>query len=247
LLIIYYEFIIFEKYFKHGNFIHMARNQNGIFGGFSGKIGNVVGCFRYGKYYLRSLPDKVHQPNTVKQLAQRMRFKLIQETLKPLNQFFRLGFGAYAVGRSAYSAAMSYNLEHALMGTYPDISIDYPMIRVSRGSLPGVANASMQLENDNSITFEWESIVGGSGAKNNDIAVILLFDPLKKHVQWFSNAGKRVDRHAKILLSETSGNTKLHGYLCFINERFLTGKILPENISDSFFCGILEKSEQKLL
>jgi hypothetical protein len=137
---------------------------------------------------------------------------------------------------------MSYNLEHALMGTYPDISIDYSIIRVSRGSLPGVANASIQLEDDNNITFEWESMAGGSGAKDNDLAVVLLFDPSKNYVEWFSNAGKRVDRHAKILPSETSGNLKLYGYLCFINERFLTGKILPENISDSFFCGILEKS-----
>lgn len=240
MLHIYYEFIIFVQYFKHEDYFNMARTQNGILGGFSGKIGNVVGCYRYGKYYLRSLPDKVHQPNTEKQLAQRMRFKLVQEFLKPLNQFIRLGFGAYAIGRSAYSAAMSYNLEHAFDGTYPDISINYSMIRVSRGSLPGVANASIQLEDDNNITLEWESMAGGIGAKDNDIAIFLLFDPSKKHVEWFSNVGKRVDRQANISLSKTSGNVNLYGYLCFFNEHFLTGKILPENISDSFFCRMLE-------
>jgi hypothetical protein len=188
------------------------------------------------------LPDKVHQPNTEKQLAQRMRFKLIQEFLKPLNHFIRLGFGAFATGRSAYSAAMSYNLEHALTGTYPDICIDYAMIRVSRGSLPGAANALMQQKDDKSISFEWECMAGGSGAKDSDMAVVLLFDPSKNYVEWFSNAGKRGNRQANILLSKTSGSLKLYGYLCFINEHVLTGKFLPENISDSFFCGILEKS-----
>jgi hypothetical protein len=83
----------------------MARGQSGVLGGFSGQIGNVVSCFRYGKYYLRTLPVKVNHPNTEKWLTQRMRFTLTQQFLKLICKFIHLGFGAYAEGKSTYNAA----------------------------------------------------------------------------------------------------------------------------------------------
>lgn len=218
----------------------MARAQTGVLGGFSGRIGNVVSCLRHGKYYLRTLPEKVHHPNTEKQMAQRMRFTLVQQFLKPLNKFIRIGFGAFAEGRSAYNAAMSYNLEHALTGSYPSLSIDFAAARVSRGILPGVASATMQQSSSNSITVVWENQASVPGAKDNDIAAVLLFDLSGKYVASYMNAGKRSAGQANVILPETLGNKKLYGYLCFINEAVLAGKLKPENISNSCFCGVVE-------
>jgi hypothetical protein len=218
----------------------MARIEAGILGGFSGRIGNVVSCLRHGKYYLRTLPAKVNHPNTEKQLAQRMRFSLIQQFLKPINKFIHMGFGAYTDGRSAYNAAMSYNLEHALTGTYPSLSIDFAKARVSRGNLPGTPKATMQQTRTNEITITWENVAGAKGAKDSDLAVVLFIDPITKYVASFTNAGRRIDGQAQILLPENTGNKKLYGYLCFINEVVLAGKLKPENISDSCFSGLVE-------
>jgi hypothetical protein len=218
----------------------MARFEKGVLGGFSGKIGNVVSCLRHGKYYLRTLPVKVNHPNTEKQLAQRMRFSLIQQFLKPINKFIHFGFGAYAEGRSAYNAAMSYNLEHALQGSYPFLSIDFTKARVSHGNLPGALNSAMQQTGTNTITITWENVAGAKGAKDLDIAVVLLFDPTTKYVASFMSAGKRAVGQAHIILPGASTNKKLYGYLCFINEAVLAGKLKPENISDSCWCGVVE-------
>ncbi len=218
----------------------MARIETGILGGFSGRIGNVVSCLRHGKYYLRTLPAKVNHPNTEKQLTQRMRFSLIQQFLKPINKFIHLGFGAYAEGRSAYNAAMSYNLEHAVQGSYPFLNIDFTKALVSKGNLSGTLNAAMQQFGTNAITITWENFAGAKGAKDSDIAVVLLFDPITKYVASFMSAGKRAEGKAHIILQEASGNKKLYGYLCFINEAVLAGKLKPENISDSCFCGVVE-------
>ena len=224
----------------------MARIETGILGGFSGRIGNVVSCYRHGKYYLRTLPEKVNHPNTEKQLAQRMRFTIIQQYLKPISKFIHLGFGAYADGRSAYNAAMSYNLEHALTGSYPFLSIDFAKARVSQGNLPGALNATMQQSGTNGITVTWENVGGAKGAKDTDLAVVLLFDPTTKYVASFTSAGKRAYGQAHIILPDTPCNKKLYGYLCFINEAVLAGKLNPENISDSCFCGVVEIGGENL-
>ncbi len=218
----------------------MARIETGILIGVSGRIGNVVSCYRHGKYYLRTLPEKVNHPNTDKQMAQRMRFTMIQQFLQPIRKFVKLGFGAYADGRTALNAAMSYNLEHALTGSYPNIVIDPSVARVSQGNLPGVAQASMVQNGTHSISFFWENLAMEKGAKDTDIAVVLLFDPRTNYAVWSTNAGKRADGQANILLTETPHNIKLNGYMCFINEAVLAGKLTAANISDSCFCGLVE-------
>jgi len=106
--------------------------------------------------------------------------------------------------------------------------------------LPGTPNATMQQTGTNEITVTWENVAGAKGALDSDLAVVLLFDPITKYVASFTNAGKRADGQAHLTLPENTGNKKLYGYLCFINEVVLAGKLNPENISDSCFCGMVE-------
>ena len=48
----------------------MARLKDGLIGGVSGKIGNVIISSRYGKEYVKSAPDKVKNPKTKEQVKQ---------------------------------------------------------------------------------------------------------------------------------------------------------------------------------
>jgi hypothetical protein len=98
----------------------------------------------------------------------------------------------------------------------------------------------MQQSGANSITVVWENAAIVPGAKDTDIAVVLLFDSSTHYVAWFTQTNKRSDGQTKIDIPETLGNKKLYGYLCFINEAVLAGKLKPENISDSCFCGVVE-------
>ena len=120
------------------------------------------------------------------------------------------------------------------------MNIGFSAARPSKGNLPGTPNATMQQTGTNEITITWENVAGVKGAKDTDLAVVLLFDPTTKYVGSFTNAGRRIDGQAQILLPENTGNKKLYGYLCFINEAVLAGKLKPENISDSCFCGVVE-------
>jgi hypothetical protein len=120
------------------------------------------------------------------------------------------------------------------------LNIDYSTARPGKGNLPVTPNATMQQTGIHEITMTWENVAGAKGALDSDLAVVLLFDPITKYVVTFTNAGRRIDGHAHILLPKNTGNVKVYGYLCFINEAVLAGKLKPENISDSCFCGVVE-------
>lgn len=215
----------------------MARINNGLLNGFSGKIGNVVSCYRYGKYYLRMRPEKVHHPNSEKQLAQRMRFTLIQQFMHPISPFLRFGFGAYAVGRSAYNAAMSYNLEHALKGIYPEIMVDYQAARISKGKLPGIASGNVCQGESGKLIFTWERQVSSVKSREPDKAVVVILCPETKEAIWFMDTIQISAFQIEIVIPNGMLNKEILCYLCFIKSGLLLDHPSENNISDSFYCG----------
>jgi hypothetical protein len=218
----------------------MARLISGTLLKVSGRIGDVVICKRYGKTYLRSLPEKVNHPNTEKQLAQRMRFAMIQQFLRPILPFIKLGFGGLAVGRSAYNAAVSYNLQFALKGDYPDIALDYANSRVSRGNLHGTKSASLLRDGENGVCVKWEGKSKSRKANGDDVVAVLLFFPITGYSYWSLDAGKRSDGMVTIKFPEEQKGNTVVGYVCFITQEFIGAKMKVEHISDSCWCGEVE-------
>ena len=121
----------------------MGKLKKGILGGFSGKVGNVVGASWKGIDYIRSLPASVKNPRTQGQVAQRTKFSTTMEFLRPLNQLINEGFRSASTGKlTAMNAAMSYNVKNAVKGELPDFEMDFERVLFSRGSLVGAATAS---------------------------------------------------------------------------------------------------------
>jgi hypothetical protein len=104
----------------------MGKISQGILGGVSGKVGNVVGGSWKGIDYLRILPASVANPRTPAQMDQRSKFITVINFLQPIKDFIRVGFKNYAVKMTQFNSAMSYNVKNAIAGTYPDYTIDYP-------------------------------------------------------------------------------------------------------------------------
>ena len=113
----------------------MGKYNQGILGAFSGKVGNVVGSSINGVDYMRSLPRKSTKTPTLPQLMQRAKFALMADFLRPLGAVVKVGFQSRKKGLTPYNAASSYNLEHAITGTYPNFVVDYPEVIFSKGNL----------------------------------------------------------------------------------------------------------------
>lgn len=120
----------------------MGKINQGILGGVSGQVGNVIGGTWKGIDYLRIKPSSVANPKTPDQVDQRTKFVTVLRFLQPITEFLRTGFKKYASGMTQFNSAMSYNLNNAVTGTYPNYSIDYPNALVSRGNLAGGENGA---------------------------------------------------------------------------------------------------------
>ena len=89
--------------------------NHGILGGFSGKVGPIVGFRWKSNYYIRSRAAKVSNPRTPKQQAQRGKFSTVFSFLKTIKPFIRLGYKEFSQEKSAFNSAMSYMLKKAVM------------------------------------------------------------------------------------------------------------------------------------
>lgn len=142
----------------------MARYNN-INEGSSGRVGNVVTYQMYGKSYMRSLPAQYRDRKSAKQLAQRQKMQLVNGFLGPYKDVLRITFQNQAVGRSAYMAAISYNMLHAIGGEYPEQQMDYTKALVSIGSVPLPSEASVA-RTEKGLLFKWTNDVQAGSSDN---------------------------------------------------------------------------------
>ncbi|TCD02947.1 DUF6266 family protein [Pedobacter psychroterrae] len=157
----------------------MGRYKQGILGAFSGKVGNVVGSSINGIDYMKGLPRKSTKTPTLPQLMQRSRFGLMADFLRTLGGVVKVGFQSRKKGLTPYNAASSYNLEHAITGTYPNFVVDYPEVVYSRGNLLGLSDQEVAAAVAGELDFSWsnDAPVGGSGG--TDKATIVVYNPAK--------------------------------------------------------------------
>ena len=218
----------------------MARVIGGNLLKASGRIGDVVFYQRSGKQFVRAIPERVNQPNTEKQLAQKMKFKLSSEFIHRIYSFIKIGFGRQLPGASPLGMAMSYNLKHGFKGEYPDIEIDYEKFRVSIGKLPGALTATIEKSGKDTICLQWDGIKSMSKARGDDVVAVLLFFPLTGYCSWSWDARRRSDGMVTIKFPEEQKGNTVVGYVCFITQEFIGAKMKVEHISDSCWCGEVE-------
>ena len=196
----------------------MAIINQGILGGVSGKIGNVIGGTWKGIDYLRIKPSSVANPKTEGQLDQRSKFAKVLHFLQPMTDFLRVGFKLYAIKMTEFNAAMSYNLFNAVLGAYPNYTIDYPNALVSRGNLKGVANGTATSTTPAEIDITWDDNSSSGNALATDKSLILILNPDKKESIYTTSGPLRpVGTETLNLPPEYSGDV-VEVYLGFVSE-----------------------------
>jgi len=152
----------------------MASIKNGILGGFTGKVGNVVGYSTYGVDRMRSISDRT-APATAAELRNRKQFKLVQDTLNCIKELIKIGFKNYWTKTGGTRGAISYNKTKAVQLIGDDCAIDPERFRFSGGVLPGLGNAAFELERDDLLRFNWNpELVYGASPK--DQVMLLAID-----------------------------------------------------------------------
>jgi hypothetical protein len=140
--------------------------KSGILGGFSGKVGSVVGTSWKGISVMKALPESVANPRTAGQVAQRTKFsgvtrfgsELLTEIIKPLNDRF-------AQKMSGYNAFVKRNIA----AFDADGVMNPTLIEMSKGSLEngGTINLTFDVV-DGEFTLDWENLSGTGSAVGAD-------------------------------------------------------------------------------
>lgn len=185
----------------------MAIYVKGALGSFSGKLGNIVGSNWRSVDYLRSLPRPSKKAATAKQIAHRAKFALVFEFLNPLRNFINMGYNdLHERKMTAFNRATSHLLTK-IEGQYPDFTIPYNEVRLSKGSLKGISpNAFKNLDGDLDIT--WDPTVNPLSSEPDDLVYFVMYNETTRDYFLYQNA-VREDGEDKID-PEIMGQGDLH-------------------------------------
>jgi hypothetical protein len=192
----------------------MAR-FNGLFEGFTGKLGNLVSYKLKGKQVIRLIGRTIKAPTTA-QLVTRQKMALVNGFLKTIVPVINLGYEFEVMGtdRNPYNAAVSYHTKHAMQGVYPNLSLDYSRALISTGPLEPAVNPAVALAG-NVLEFTWAVAADMDWDIKNDRSMLLVCCPeLQDATYILSGARRSTGKDESELPAEYLGK-ELNAYIAF--------------------------------
>ena len=170
----------------------MGKISKGILGGFTGKVGNVVGSFWKGKAVMRSLAGSHHDPRTTAQLSVRQRIAILAQFLSRLYTAISIGFKERENGTTFFNEAVRANYADAVTGAYPAQTVQYNSVVVSDGNLTNLGAVAVSDSGTGDIDLTWQDNSGTGTADANDF-VYACFYNVEKDVSVSMSVGSRAD------------------------------------------------------
>ena len=160
----------------------MAKINNGILGGFTGKVGTVVGYIRKGQPLIRSLPSKPAGEPTSKQVDARKRFAALRKIIPAFIPAMKIGFRAELDEKMVHCVAFSEMWGAGVVGDVPECAIDYSKIIVSKGRRPDLAVASVVRAGEK-ITAMWAPMGNIPPADGTDLVYLAIYSTKENYVR----------------------------------------------------------------
>lgn len=148
--------------------------KRGILGGFSGKVGSIVGSSWKGIAVIKSLPLSVANPRTAAQTANRTAFKATGEfAASILGQWIKPLWDRFASQMSGYNAFMKVNVKKYSASS----SAPYAGFIMANGKMEATdITVSDPTAGSDSLTVSWADKVGKGLQLPNDQIFVLGFD-----------------------------------------------------------------------
>ena len=166
----------------------MGTINKGILGVFKGTVGTVVGSSWRGISYIKSRPGKRSGQPSQLQAEQQAKFSLMIKFMLTLRVLLETTFSRFANGMTGMNSAFSYNLKNAVTGTYPDFSIDFASVLISRGDLPNAGLPAATAGTAGKIDFTWTDNSGTGKAAATDTCILVAYCA-DKNLSVYKDAG----------------------------------------------------------
>jgi hypothetical protein len=205
----------------------MGKIAQGILGGLSGKVGNVIGGSWKGIDYIRIKPSSVANPRTEGQVNQRNKFSITLEYLQANKAFVKIGYKSFATKKTEFNAAMSYVLNNAVGGIAPNFTVDYSLALLSRGSLSTALNPTTDLATAGQVSFDWDDNSAEGNANATDKAMLLVYNPSKKESISILDGADRTVGSQVVTIPNTYAGDTVELFMAFVSE---DGKIVSNSV-----------------
>lgn len=188
----------------------MGKQESGINGGFSGRLGNVVGYNWRGRWCVRTLPGDFHDARSDAQLRQRQLFsemvRFAAKARRILNISLENASRNEGVTTSNYFIRINKECFALQEG---ELAVDLPELRLSDGPVAPVAFDVPQLLDDTTISIAFEKNPLHRNCSRDDEVYLVAYCPEYK-VFDFSDATARRRKQAVLQLNETWAGKEVH-------------------------------------
>ena len=172
--------------------------KQGILGGFSGKVANVVGSSWKGIAVLKSLPLSVANPNTAGQQAQRGAMtQIVAASRLLLASLIQPYWNPFSQKMSGYNAFVKENIDTFTTSGFTTFANFFS----TRGSLLNVVVSSATADaSDSEVVVNWADNSGTADALATDEAVICYYNATQDY--WVVDAGNAVRSDGTITIAD---------------------------------------------
>ncbi|RAV27824.1 DUF6266 family protein [Sinomicrobium soli] len=196
----------------------MATIMKGILGGFSGKVGTVVGFNWRGKDVIRSRPKPSSKPPTDKQKLQQMKFKLVVGFLQPLKSVQQLFFGTRSGVKSRVNQAVAYTINEAVEVINDLPELVYNKVLITRGDLAGFQNVALTNQTGGVLSLSWEDNSIQGNASDTDLVNLVCYCPETETFELFLLLAQRSDLTATVTLPDVYVGKTVETWAYFNNQ-----------------------------
>jgi len=205
--------------------------NQGILGGFSGKVGTVVGSNWREKDVMRSRPRfRRNRTTTPAQEEQKARFSLASKLTGYLSNLIKTSYGK-AGSKKAHNSAYQEILASVIGGVYPNLVVDYSKLPVAKGKINTAFNPVAESLQPGSVKFSWDDNSSLQQASPNDNAILVVFCEEMQELMYKLNGAARFLMEDEIDVSFFSGK-QVHTWISFISSD-------QRNTADSLYTGMV--------
>lgn len=203
--------------------------KQGIFGGLSGKVGNLTGSSWKGTPVVKSRPQSVAYPATTGQVAQTTKMSAIVAFCKLiLSSWIKPLWDRAAVGMSGYNAFVKANIAEFADG----VINSYSTLAMSRGTMAATRIENVVFSDSNKVvTLLWDTSSISGLQNSTDIAYACCINPQTGKVSVNSGVLRSVGSIAVTFPDSQDEDGVMYCYLAFKRSN---GTVVSNN---SFFGG----------
>lgn len=149
-------------------------------------------------------------------MDQRARFAAVLAFMGPIKDVLNLGYKGQTAGRATgFNMGIQYALNYAVLGTYPNYTIDQSKVQIAKGTLQAPSNVQLSSTQAEELNISWSSQINILNAFGDDNLIILLYNETQHFFLIYTDVAVRADNSCTLNIPTDFSGQQVHAYLFY--------------------------------